>query len=168
MLHTPEEIKTILWNAFTINANDIKFLERVGDEYWYEVILEDTISIDELQSIGDELHDTELFDVINKGNNKLLIKYIGESEPLTIEEMRSLNEKVNTKEYIEFEDSMINRNKKLYSFLPNNVANSPFVKSVYAQMLTNKKLTVKQWEEFKYILDNGKSKYNNKKLGTKN
>jgi hypothetical protein len=35
-------------------------------------------------------------------------------------------------------------------------------------MLDNKRLTKNQWDEFKYILDNGKSKYNNNKLTTKN
>jgi hypothetical protein len=81
--------------------------------------------------------------------------------------MRKLNETLKT-EYIEFNDGQINRNKKLYSFLPNNVANTNFVQSVYKQMLDNKRLTKNQWDEFKYILDNGKSKYNNNKLTTKN
>jgi hypothetical protein len=81
--------------------------------------------------------------------------------------MRKLNETLKT-EYIEFNDGQINRNKKLYSFLPNNVANTNFVQFVYKQMLDNKRLTKNQWDEFKYILDNGKSKYNNNKLTTKN
>jgi hypothetical protein len=167
MIYSKEEITQVLWNVFIIYAKDIKFLERVGDEYWFNVITEDYMTIDKLNDIGSELENTELFDVINKGKNELLIKYIGESEILNITEMRKLNETLKT-EYIEFNDGQINRNKKLYSFLPNNVANTNFVQFVYKQMLDNKRLTKNQWDEFKYILDNGKSKYNNNKLTTKN
>ncbi len=167
MLYTKEEIQEILWNTFTTHAKEIKFLDHVGLEYWFEVVLEDDISLDVMNQLSEELHESDLFDVVNKGKDKLLVKYIGENEVLDLQEMRSLNESMQ-KKYIEFDDDMIKRNKKLYSFLPNNVANSNFVKAMYDLMLKNKKLTEKQWDEFKYILDNGKSKYNDKKLTTKN
>lgn len=167
MLYTKDEIKEILWNTFTTHAKEIKFLEQVGEEYWYEVILEDDISLDTMNKISEELHESDIFDAVSRGKDKLLIKYTGEDTVLDLQEMRKLNESLK-KEYIEFDEDMIKRNKKLYSFLPNNVANTPFVQSVYNQMIKNKRLTVKQWDEFKYILDNGKSKYNNKQLGTKN
>lgn len=168
MLYTKDQIKEILWSIFTINASDIKYLEQVGDEYWYEVTLENDITLDTMNKLSEDLYESDIFDVVNKGKDKLIVKYTGEADVLSLDEMRALNEKVEPKKYVEFDDSMIKRNKTLYSFLPNNVANSPFVQSVYNKMLTNKKLTVKQWEEFKYILDNGKSKYNNNKLTTKN
>lgn len=166
MLYDPEYVRTVLWNAFTKFADDIKFLEQIGNQYWYTVKPSPIMSVQRMGTILDELHETGIFDIINRGAD-ILIKYTGEDDVMDVQECRALMEKMAV-EYVEFDDAMIKRNKTLYSFLPNNVANSPFVQSVYNKMLTKRRLTKRQWDELKYILDNGKSKYNNNQLTTKN
>ncbi len=166
MLYDPEYVRNVLWNAFTFYADEIKFLEQIGTQYWYSIIFNKEITLDRMNDILEELHDTGIFDVINEGPTTL-IKYTGEDDIMDVQEMRTLMEKMAV-EYVDFPDEQIKRNMKLYSFLPNNVANSPFVQSVYNRMLSKKRLTKRQWEELKYILDNGKTKYNNNQLTTKN
>ena len=171
MIYTKEDISAVLWNTFTVYAKEIKFLEQVSEEYLYEVSLEDNVTLDYLNEVGEELEESGLFDVMSKGTNKLLIRYTAEDEVMDITEMRQfmtkINENINSN-YVEFNDAMIGRIKKLYSFLPQNVAYNNFVLSVYNQVLKNKKLTKKQWTNLEEILNTGNSTYNNNKLTTKN
>lgn len=171
MIYSKDDISKVLWNTFTVHAKEIKFLEQVGEEYLYEVILEDDVTLDYLNDVGGELEESGLFDVMSKGNNKLMIRYTAEDELMDITEMRIFVSKVNeniSSNYVEFDDSMIGRIKKLYSFLPQNIAYNNFVISTYNQVLKNKKLTKKQWTNLEEILNTGKSTYNNNKLTTKN
>ena len=64
MLYTETEIKDVLWNIFTTYAKEIKFLEQIGEEFWYEVILEDEITVDDMNDIRSELDKSDLFDAM--------------------------------------------------------------------------------------------------------
>lgn len=167
MLYTQEQIKEVLWNTFKTYAKNIEFVDQVGDEYWYNIELEDSISMDKFHEIGMDLYDSTIFDVINKGENKLLVKYIAESDILELNEIKSLNEKLSN-DYIEFNEGQLKRYKKLYDNLKENLRLNSFIKKTYDLMQKNKKLSSKQWIELKYVLENGKTRYEDKKLSTKN
>lgn len=167
MLYTQEQIKEVLWNTFKTYAKNIEFVDQVGDEYWYNIELEDSISMDKFHEIGMDLYDSTVFDVINKGENKLLVKYIAESDILELNEIKSLNEKLSN-DYIEFNEGQLKRYKKLYDSLKENLRLNSFIKKTYDLMQKNKKLSSKQWIELKYVLENGKTRYEDKKLSTKN
>ena len=138
MLYTQDQIKDILWKTFTIHAKDIKFLEQVGNEYWYNITLEDGISNDDLGHIGLELHETDLFDVVNKGNNQMLVKYVGENDLMDVQEFRKFNTKVNeNKEEMIFADSQVTMYKKMFDNMPERLRNNTFLQSVMGQMEKN-------------------------------
>lgn len=71
------------------------------------------------------------------------------------------------KQVIEFDDAKIKYYKKLFSFLsPKH--NTPFWNSMMSQLEKNKKLSKKQFDELDFLLKNGKSRYEDGVLSTKN
>ena len=168
MLYTETEIKDVLWNIFTTYAKEIKFLEQIGEEFWYEVILEDEITVDDMNDIRSELDKSDLFDAINKGSDKMLIKYVGENNLMDVQEFKKFNEKINeNKEIMSFEDTQIKMYKKMFDSLPERLRNNSFLKSVMNQMEKNKKLTKKQFTELNFVFQNGKTRYEAGQLSTK-
>ena len=168
MLYTQDQIKDILWKTFTVFAKEIKFLEQVGNEYWYEVTLEDGIDNEQLGHIGLELHETDLFDVVNKGDNKMLVKYVGENDLMDVQEFRKFNAKVNeASDDMTFADSQVKMYKKMFDGMPERLRNNTFLKSVMNQMEKNKKLTKKQFNELNFVFQNGKTRYEAGQLSTK-
>lgn len=95
MIYSKDDIKLVLWNSFTNFAKDIKFLEQVGEQYWYEILLEEDMTLDKLNDIGQDLEESQIFDIINKGPNKLLVKYIGEDGVMDFDEMKEFINKIN-------------------------------------------------------------------------
>ncbi len=168
MLYTETEIKDVLWNIFTTYAKEIKFLEQIGEEFWYEVILEDEITVDDMNDIRSELDKSDLFDAINKGSDKMLIKYVGENDLMDVQEFKKFNANINeNKEIMSFEDTQIKMYKKMFDSLPERLRNNSFLKSVMNQMEKNKKLTKKQFTELNFVFQNGKTRYEAGQLSTK-
>jgi hypothetical protein len=71
-------------------------------------------------------------------------------------------------EYISFQDTEVARLKKLWSFQHGKYANNNFFVTIMKTLEDKKRLSKKQYEELKYLLDNGRTKYEAGVLTTKN
>jgi len=68
----------------------------------------------------------------------------------------------------EFDQTQIDRMKKLWSFQHAKYHNNTFFVNIMKQLEEKKKLSQRQYEELQYLLDNGRSKYEAGVLTTKN
>ena len=58
-----------------------------------------------------------------------------------------------------FNDVDISRYEKLWNTLHVKYTNNPFFLSLYKQMKSKRSLSDKQWQEFEYLLKNGRTRY---------
>lgn len=170
MLYSEEQIQTVLWNVLGDKVNSIRLL----DDYTFGVTFPKTTTYMQISDLLGELIDTDLFDIENKGSidddgtQLYILKYIGEDEVLEFHQHRFFyNILENASNFVEFEDSMIKRWTTLYN-MQHIKYHSGFFKSIFDQLIKNKRLTKKQYDEFKFLLDNGKSRYEAGVLSTKN
>jgi len=72
----PDEIKKILWNTFKEHARDIEYDGVTTDgNYVYNVIPEDTLTIELMNDVLGDLWDTELFDIDTQADGSIKITY---------------------------------------------------------------------------------------------
>lgn len=163
MLYTEEQIQTVIQNVL---GSTLKSIQNVS-EYVYAVKFYEYVTYSTVSDLLQELNDTELFDIENKGDF-YLIKYIGEDEVMEFHQYRFFyNILENIQNYVTFDDNQIKRLTTLYNF-QHIKYHQGFFKNIFDKLVKDKKLTKKQYDEFKFLLDNGRSKYEAGVLSTKN
>jgi hypothetical protein len=163
MLYTEDQIKTVLLNVLGSYVKSITTVE----EYNFAVTFDEGVTYMQISEMLGELNETDLFDIQNKGHF-YLIKYIGEEEDvLEFHQHRFFyNILENISNIMEFEDTMVKRLTTLYN-MQNIKYHTGFFKSIHDKLVKDKKLTKKQYDEFKFLLDHGRSKYEAGVLSTK-
>lgn len=63
-------------------------------------------------------------------------------------------------EKIIFNQGQLNYIESHWKTLDYKIRNNKFWNNIYRLSLFNQELTIKQWDEFKFLLKNGKSRYN--------
>lgn len=162
--YTPEEIKTVLWNVFNLEADAIEFTDDNGGQYMFNVFPTPDTKLGALSDMAQELFDSDLFDVTMKGDHleiEYLNPYVMERKSFTM-----LREAIT--QWISFDDTQVKNMEKRFNTVHIKYHNNPFYASVVKQLKDKKKLSKKQFDEFKYLIDNGQTRYEAGVLSTKN
>lgn len=163
-MYSAEEIKNILWTTFNTLAQAIELTSENGGCYLYNVFPEDDIKTGELSQIAQELFDSDLFEV-TMHNDHLTIEYLN---PYVLERKQFSFIYENIVNSITFEDTMVKRIVTLFNQVNIKYHRGTFFPGLIETLKTKKKLSKKQWEELKYLIDNGQTKYEAGVLSTKN
>jgi predicted outer membrane protein len=162
-MYTAGEIESVLWNIFNLEAEAIELTDENDGCYMFNVYPTDDGEVADLATMAQELHDSDLFDVTMKRDH-LEVEYLN---PYVLEryQFRLVHESVSKK--IEFSDDKIKMLKQRFDKLYQRYHDNPFFKSVMNQLETKKKLSQRQYDELKFLIDNGKSRYEMGVLSTK-
>lgn len=163
-MYTSEEIKTILWNTFNLTVEAIELIDENNGCYKFNVYPEETSSLNDITAIAEDLYDSGLFDITLK-NDYLEIEYLN---PYVLEKKQFslIYESINS--WISFDDNQVNSLKKKFNTVNIKYHNNTFYTSIMKQLEDKKKLSKKQFDELKYLLDNGITRYEAGVLSTKN
>lgn len=162
-MYTEEQIKTVIQNVIGSAAKSVTLI----GPFTFRVEFERDVTTGEMSHYLDDLYGSDLFDVTYKSTYTFDIKYIGE-EVMEFHQYRLMyNILENAQNFITFDDNQIKRLTTLYNF-QHIKYHQGFFKSIFDKLVKDKKLTKKQYDEFKFLLDNGRSKYEAGLLSTKN
>lgn len=164
MSYTVEDIKTVLWNTFNLDAEAIELTDENNGQYKFNVFPTDDISLETLSSMAEDLYDSDLFDVTMYRDHLEIIflnPYMMAKESFTL-----LRENINT--WISFDDKQVASLKKRFNMLNVKYHSNQFFKSIMKQLEEKKKLSKKQFDELKYLIDRGRTRYEDGILSTKN
>ena len=73
--YSPDQIKDILWDSFKTYAEKIELKSEDDDKLVFTVTTVDDFDTDQATPILTDLHDSDLFDVINNGNDTFTITF---------------------------------------------------------------------------------------------
>jgi len=165
--YTKEEIKTVLWNVFKMDAANIEFVgdnDDNGGQYIFNVFPTGDTKLGTLSNMAQELFDSDLFDVTMKGDH-LVITYL-DPYVMSRESFTMMRESI--AQWISFDDVQIKSMEKRFNTVHIKYHSDPFYISVMKQLKEKKKLSKKQFDEFKYLIENGQTRYEAGVLSTKN
>ena len=164
MEYKVEDIKTVLWNTFKDTVSKIELNDENNGKYIFHVYPEETSTLNQISNISTELYDTELFDVTTERDH-LVIEF---ENPFVLEhkQFKFINESMN--QWISFDDKQIASLNKRFQGLNVKYHQNPFFKSIIKQLNDNKKLSKKQFNELKYLIEYGQTRYEANLLTTKN
>lgn len=164
MDYSADEIKNVLWATFNLEADAIELTDENGGCYKFNVFPNEDSTMDTIASMAEDLYESELFDVTNRGEH-LEIEYLN---PFILERRAFTIIRENINNWISFEDAQIKRIETLFNQVSIKYHNNQFFPSIMKTLKEKKKLSKKQWEELKFLIDNGLTKYEAGVLSTKN
>lgn len=164
MKYNIDDIKTVLWNTFKETVTKIELVDENNGNYIFNVYPEETSTLNQIANISTELYDTELFDIITQRDH-LIIEFIN---PFVLEykQFKFINESIN--KWITFDDKQIESLNKRFNNLNVKYHQNSFFKSIIKQLNDNKKLSKNQFNELKYLIEYGKTRYEDNLFTTKN
>lgn len=164
MSYSVEDIKTVLWNTFNLEADAIELTDENNGCYKFNVFPTDDTTLDTLANMAEDLYDSELFDITTH-RDYIEVEYLN---PFVLERkaFKILREAIT--QWISFDDAQVKNLKKRFDMVHIKYHGNPFYISVMKQLTDKKKLSKKQWEELKYLIENGRTKYEAGILTTKN
>ena len=164
MDYSVEDIKTVLWNTFNLEADAIELTDENNGCYKFNVFPTDDTSLDTLATMAEDLYDSQLFDIITRRDH-IEVEYLN---PFVLERKAFTLLREAITQWISFDDAQVKNLKKRFDMVHIKYHANPFYMSVMKQLTDKKKLSKKQWEELKYLIENGRTKYEAGILTTKN
>jgi len=164
MGYSVEEIKTILWNTFNLEADAIELTDENNGQYKFNVFPTDDVKLETLSVMAEDLYDSDMFDV-TMYRDHLEIQFLN---PFVLERKSFSLIRENITQWISFDDKQVASLKKRFNMLNVKYHSNPFFKSIMKQLEENKKLSKKQFDELKYLIDRGRTRYEDGILTTKN
>lgn len=162
--YTQEEIRTVLWNVFNLEADAIEFIDDNGGQYIFKVFPTEDTKLGTLSDMAQDLFDSDLFDVTMKGDHleiEFLNPYVMSRESFTMV-------RENIAQWISFDDTQVKNMEKRFNMVHIKYHNNPFYISVMKQLKEKKKLSKKQFDELKHLIETGQTRYEAGVLTTKN
>lgn len=164
MDYSVEDIKTVLWNTFNLEADAIELTDENNGCYKFNVFPTDETTLDTLATMAEELYDSQLFDITTRRDH-IEVEYLN---PFVLERKAFSMLREAITQWISFEDTQVKRIETLYNQVNIKYHQGNFFPSIVKQLKEKKKLSKKQWEELKFLIDNGQTKYEAGVLSTKN
>jgi len=160
--YTEQDIEKVLKNVLQPQLTSLVLIEP----YTWHAKFNSSNSLESISDKLDDLYESGLFEITNYGH---VYQIAFDQSVLEWTQWKRLGQLIqeSNSDTIQFNDAEIKRWTTIYNWQPAKY-HQGFFKSIHNKMLKDKQLSKKQWQNFKYLLDYGRSMHEAGLLSTKN